>query len=183
MNRTTFAFLMAGIAVALLALMWLGWRKRTQRDAAVVIHQQAFVGALLAEFTGVQYVSTTLLGRPLERVAIAGLRYKGLAEIVFRLDGVTISITGEQPVMIPAVDVLAATRSSGRVGKFVESGGLSVLEWRTPGGQKLESGFRFSGPSEQRAFEAAVARLSPAGSDPDSTKDSSNFTDTTQEDA
>ncbi|WP_017794135.1 PH-like domain-containing protein [Leucobacter salsicius] len=159
MSRTGFAILMVGIAVAILALMWLGWRGRARRDSGIVLAAQVLAGAALAEFTGVQYVSTTPLGRPLERVAIPGLRYKGLAALSVRTDGVEIAVTGETPVTIPAAALLGTSRASGRVGKAVESGGLAVLEWQSTEGQAFESGFRFAAPSQQAEFEAAVAQL------------------------
>ncbi|MHA3724584.1 PH-like domain-containing protein [Leucobacter sp. HY1910] len=166
---------MAGVAAALLAIMWLGWRNRTRRDAGVAAAAHALTGAVLAEFGGVQYVSTTLLGHAFERVAVAGLRYKGLADLTVRTDGVSIAVTGETPVTIGSQDLLGTSRSSGRVGKAVEAGGISVLEWRSADGRELESGFRFGGPAEQRAFEDAIAQAT--------THISNNLSDTTQEDA
>lgn len=166
---------MAAIAAALLAIMWLGWRGRTRRDAGIAAAAQVLTGAVLAELGGVQYVSTTLLGQAFERVAVPGLRYKGLADLTVRTDGVSIAVTGETPVTIASVDLLGTTRSNGRIGKAVETDGISVLEWRSADGRELESGFRFNGPTEQRAFEAAVAQAT--------TNISTNPSNTTQEDA
>lgn len=166
---------MAAIAAVLLAIMWLGWRNRTRRDAGIATAAKSLTGAVLAEFGGVQYVSTTLLGHAFERVAIAGLRYKGLAELTVRADGVSIAVTGEPPVTIASSDILGTSRSNGRIGKAVETDGISVLEWRSTDGRELESGFRFAGPAEQRAFEVAVAQAT--------TEISTNPSHTTQEDA
>lgn len=177
---------MAAIAAALLAIMWLGWRRRTRRDAGIAATAQVLTGAVLAEFGGVQYVSTTLLGQAFERVAVPGLRYKGLADLTVRTDGVSIQVTGETPVTIASSDLRGTTRSNGRIGKAVETDGISVLEWRSADGRELESGFRFATPSEQHEFEAAVARLTQqtnVSADSADTQDSSHFTDTTQEDA
>lgn len=186
MSRTGFAIMMAGIAVAILALMWLGWRSRARRDSNVTLTARALSDVVLAEFTGVQYVSTTLLGRALERVSLPGLRYKGFAVLTVRADGVEIAVTGESPVSISQPSLLGTSRSSGRVGKAVEAEGISVLEWQSTDGRELESGFRFATPSEQHEFEAAVAQLTQqtnASADSADTQDSSHFTDTTQEDA
>lgn len=186
MSRTGFAFLMVGIAVAILALMWLGWRSRAKRDSGIELTARGLSGAVLAEFTGVQYVSTTLLGHALERVSIPGLRYKGLAALTVRVDGVEIAVTGESPVSISASALLGTSRASGRVGKAVEAGGIAVLEWQSVDGRDLESGFRFAAPREQYEFEAAVARLTNqtnASADSADANDSTHSTDTTQEDA
>lgn len=189
MSRTGFALVMGGAAIAILALMWLGWRSRAKRDAGIRLAVGEIAGALVAEFTGLQYVSTTPLGAPLERVSIPGLRYKGLAALVVREGGVTVTVTGEPDVSIPGSDVLGASRASGRVGKAVETGGLSVLEWRAANGRELESGFRFTEPAQQREFEAAIGRITGAHTQTTaqassaSADSSPTFTDTTQEDA
>lgn len=189
MTRSGFAVFMAAIAVIIVALMWLGWRARSKRDASISLSAVEIAGAVLAEFTGVQYVSTTPIGLPLERVSIRGLQYKGLASLLVREGGVALEVTGEQTVSIPGDHIIGVSRSNGRVGKAVEAGGLSVLEWRSVDGRDLESGFRFSDQAEQRAFEAAVHAITdnqtqttaPAGQ-ADVTS-SQTFTDMTQEDA
>lgn len=189
MSRSGFALLMVSIAIAILALMWLGWRARAKRDAGIEPVAGEVAGALLAEFTGVQYVSTTPLGLPLERVSFPGLQYKGIATLSVYVGGVMVAVTGAPAVSIVAPAVIGASRSNGRVGKAVEAGGLSVLEWSAADGRELESGFRFAEPAQQRAFEAAIERLTSshtqtiAPADSAGANDSSTFTDTTQEDA
>lgn len=198
MSRTGFAFMMVGIAAAILALMWFGWRGRAKHNSGIVLAARALVGSVITEFTGVQYVSTTPLGSALDRVSIPGLRFKGLADVAVRSDGVTITVTGEATVTIPASDLIGTSRSNGRVGKAVEAGGLSVLEWRSADGRELESGFRFADPKQQNAFDAAIAGLTGPASAEQSTQpntqttaaadsadanDSPHLTDTTQEDA
>ncbi|MBP1325136.1 hypothetical protein JOF28_000368 [Leucobacter exalbidus] len=186
MSRTGFALLMVGIAVLILALMWLGWRARAKRDAGIALNVAPLAGALIAEFVGVQYVSTTQLGLAFERVSIAGLRYKGRAELTVLTGGVIIAINGEAPISIPASDVLGTSRANGRIGKAVESGGISVLEWRAPEGRALESGFRFDEPAQQKQFEAAISQISIqtlAGAEQAAAHTSTSSTDTTQEDA
>ena len=159
MTRGTFAIVMIAIAAIILLGMWLGWRARARRHDGFAEHGAALVGAVLASFPRVSYVSTTPLGAPLERLSIPGLRYKGFAELTIRTDGASIAVTGEQPVHLPSDRVLGSGIASRRVGKAVERDGLALLRWRASDGSEVESSFRFSEPSEQAAFEDALAQL------------------------
>ena len=186
MTRTEFAIVMILIAAAIFVMMWWGWRARARRAAAIRISEAPIVGEIIASFASVQYVSTTPLGKPLDRASITGLAYKGAAVLEVATDGVSLQVAGERPVLIPAADVLGASRADGRVGKAVEAGGISVLEWRALSGEELESGFRFQQPGEQREFAAAVATLTNktfALANQADAKHTANSEDTTQEDA
>ncbi|WP_440311494.1 PH-like domain-containing protein [Leucobacter chromiireducens] len=166
MSRTTFIILMSSIAVLAFAGMWIAWRGRTRRDAAIAsaTPQPELTGAPLAHFPRASYVSTTPAGAPLERVAIPGLRYKGYAEVTVHGDGVTIAVTGEAPVTIPASQIIGSGAAGGRIGKAVEPGGLSLLRWALPApgsdARELESSFRLADPAEQARFAEAVAAVS-----------------------
>ncbi|WP_025132907.1 hypothetical protein [Leucobacter sp. PH1c] len=166
MSRTTFIILMSSIAVLAFVGMWIAWRGRAKRDAAAAGSAPAapvLAGEALASFARASYVSTTPEGAPLERVAIPGLRYKGYADVTVQRDGVTIAVTGEAPVTIPAAQVRGTDVAGGRIGKAVEPGGLSILRWSlpAPGGEPraLESSFRLADPAEQGRFAAAIAQL------------------------
>lgn len=165
MTRTSFAILMIAIAAAVLLLMWLAWRGRRRRDSAIVVSTNAGSGsgraeAALATFADVPYVSTTPVGSPFERLAIAGLDYKGPADVTVTASGVTIVVAGERPVAIPAAQLRGTGTANGRIGKVVERDGLSLLRWipeSAPGPEReFESAFRFADPSEQQRFSDAV---------------------------
>ncbi|QIM18520.1 hypothetical protein G7066_07635 [Leucobacter coleopterorum] len=115
-------------------------------------------------FPKASYVSTTPVGAPLERVSIPGLRYKGFANLTVRSDAVSIEVTGENPVHISADQVLGCATASGRVGKFVEQDGLSLLVWRANSPdtepRELESSFRFANVNEQESFAEAINKIS-----------------------
>jgi hypothetical protein len=167
MTRTTFAILMASLAGVVLLAMLVAWRSRARHGMIAMPVMAAPNGEVLAHFQKVSYVSTTPVGSPFERVVIQGLRFKGNAELTVRRDAVTIAVAGEAPVHIPSKDVLQSATASGRVGKFVERDGLSLLVWRAPASQpphevpkELESSFRFAEPSEQAAFAEAINAIS-----------------------
>lgn len=169
MSRTAFAILMASIVVLILGGMWIAWRARSRRDAAVAGSGSALTGDIIAVFPRASYVSTTPIGSPFERVAIPGLRYKGFAEVTVRRDGVSIAVPGEPAVHLSAAQVSGTSTAGGRIGKIVERDGLSLLQWRSnlddteqPDGgasRDLESSFRFTNPTEQRAFADAIATI------------------------
>lgn len=162
MNRLIFALVWIAIVGVVLAAMWWGWRRRTQRDAGV--HGVAVLaGEVLGTFTDVQYVSTTPVGEPLVRVAAPGLRYRGFAEITVRRDGVTVQVRGELPVNLHADDILGTATVSRRIGKAVERDGLALLVWRSDN-RELESSFRFTQRADQSSFGALVADIARAES-------------------
>lgn len=162
MNRLIFALVWIAIVGVVLAAMWWGWRRRTQRDAGV--HGVAVLaGEVLATFTDVQYVSTTPVGEPLVRVAAPGLRYRGFAEITVRRDGVTVQVRGELPVHLHADDIVGSATVSRRIGKAVERDGLALLVWRSDD-RELESSFRFAQRADQSSFGALVAEIAWADS-------------------
>jgi hypothetical protein len=105
------------------------------------------------------YVSTTPVDSPFERLSIPGLRYKGFAALTVLSDGVVISVTGEEPVRIPAAQLRGSGTASGRIGKAVERDGLSLLRW-VAGERSLESSFRLANPAEQAAFAEAIDKIS-----------------------
>ncbi len=183
MSRTAFTILMVSIAAVALAAMWIAWRARAGRDAGVALPRSSPSGEVIDSFPRASYVSTTPAGSPFERVAIPGLQYKGYADLTVRRDGVSVTVTGEAPVHIPAAQLLGTGTARGRVGKAVERDGLSLLRWSTASapdaGRELESSFRFAEPAEQRRFADAVGAVIGSAA----TSDTTNQTDTTQEDA
>lgn len=187
MSRLTFTLVWVVLATGLLTFMAIAWRARIKRDAGLKQPAAGLSGKVLEHFSKVGYVSTTPVGDPLERIALSGLSFKGWAELKVLQDGVVIEVVGEDPVEIPCERVSGTATTSGRIGKVVESGGLSLLVWQATDGNEvryLESSFRFATPSEQRRFDTAVALIAeaPPGS-ADSQSDTSTQPTTSQEDS
>ena len=182
MNRITFLILWIAIAAALLSFMLIAWRARKGRDADLLPRSAELSGASIADFTHVNYVSTTPAGEPFVRVALPGLSFKGWADVSVRSDGVSIEVTGEPRIDIEHSQIRGTDTARGRIGKIVERDGLSLLQWEITDDKydhrTLESSFRFDSPAEQRRFASAISQLAP--------QNNSNFTPattTTQEDA
>lgn len=164
MSRPVFALIWAAVILLIFIGMWWGWRRRTRRDAGVVGAAAAPVGAVVAEFPRVMYVSTTPVDDPLARVAAPGLRYRGFAEVTVREDGMTVEVRGEQPVHLAAGQLRGSGLGARRVGKAVERDGLALVRWGSDG-RDLESGFRFDSGDEQRRFTDAIDRISTPQTD------------------
>lgn len=189
MSRLTFVIIWTVLAGGLLTFMVLAWRARKRRDSGYALPSSGLVGESIATFTHAGYVSTTPTGAPFERIAVPGLAFKGWADVTVREDGVTIEVTGEQPVEIARAQILGSATASGRAGKAVERDGLALLRWAPGSGShaELESSFRFDTSAEQIRFADAIALLAPVTTDHSrSTAENETLTHdsfTTQEDA
>lgn len=160
----------AVLVVVLLLIVW-GWRRRVRRD------RTAGGGyALPASGTGEPaaapplvsvesfYVATTKGGEHLERLALPGLSFRGKATVSVASHGVTIAVTGEQPVYIPAAAVTGLGAATTAIDRVVERDGLLRLSWTTSGGAAADSFFRVVDPADRAPVIAAVESILPAGS-------------------
>lgn len=170
------------VAALVFVTMWVAWRRRQRAGAQLLSSAAAPTGEVLASFTRVTYVSTNPVGEPLVRVALPGLVYKGIAELTIHRDGVTVQVTGEPAVHIPAAGVIGSSVARVRVGKAVERDGLALLVWRTAD-TELESSFRFTTTESQHEFLAAIQELDAEPLHPTVPHGSATDTETLQEDA
>jgi hypothetical protein len=149
--------------IAIVALMWWGWRnrKRRQQDLAA----PAPVPAPLLEATPLagaegMYV-TTVRGRDyLDRVAVHGLGLRTNARLEVHPDGVVVLRQGSGNFLIPAADLVEVGLDSGMSGKFVESGGLIVMTWLLSG-QEVTTGFRTRAAGDRDPLRSAIERIIP----------------------
>jgi hypothetical protein len=156
-TRTTLLiYVMIGFAV-IIGLGILGWmtRRRRQRSIPAPAPMPAEVGALVGEFEGF-YVSTTLDGQPLNRVAVRGLGFRSRATIAVVETGVVLDLPGHT-VFVPRTDIREVTRSNYTIDRVVEPGGLVLLAW-TLGGTAVDSYLRVS---ETQALVDAIATILP----------------------
>jgi hypothetical protein len=156
MDRTTLLiYVMAGFVV-IIALAILGWslRRRRQRDIPVPQQVPADLGATIAEFDGF-YVSTTLDGQPLNRVAVRGLGFRARAGITVTESGVVLALPGNN-IFIPRADIREVTRAQYTIDRVVEPGGLVLLAW-TLGGTALDSYLRVEKTEELVSTLGSIA--------------------------
>lgn len=114
-------------------LMYRGWRARKSRHTSFAPLPQKPQGdtkqqALLLE-AKLLYVATTFAGKPLERLALPGLAFRGLATLHIGSAGISLSVTAEPEIFIAAENIHSIGRSTWAIDRVVEPGGLLRLEW------------------------------------------------------
>ena len=156
-------YVLVGFAV-ILGLIALGWatRRRRQKDIPETEPLPADPGALRAEFEGF-YVSTTLDGQPLNRVAVRGLGFRARATIAVTDSGVILALPGNT-VFIPRATIREVTRSNYTIDRVVEPGGLVLLAW-TLGDTRLDSYLRVENTAGLVAELESLLAAGPALSD------------------
>lgn len=130
------------VVVLLLILfgMWQGWRANVRRSAHLVPSHDvpAGLGAPLAE-ARVLYAGTTAHGKPLERLAIAGLGFRAQGSLAVHAGGLVVSLDGSEDVWAPASDLIAAGPAQVAPDKAVEKDGLLAVSWRLHSERSAES--------------------------------------------
>ncbi|PPF86290.1 hypothetical protein C5B96_05105 [Subtercola sp. Z020] len=162
MNNLGPALIVFAVLVVLYLGMLLGWRARKRRQAgfaaAAVTPQDA--GALLLE-APMLYVATTPANKPLERLTLPGLAFRGRGTFIVWEKGVTLSINGEPDVYVPFGNIRSIGTSTYTIDRVVESGGLVRLDWTTPlvGDERARTVAATAGATrtEKRAILAAAA--------------------------
>ena len=159
-TRTTLLnYVLIGFVV-IIVLAVVGWltRRRRQRNIPSPAQMPADIGQLRGEFEGF-YVSTTLDGQPLNRVAVRGLGFRSRATIAVADEGVVLALPGNN-VFIPRADVREVTRSNYTIDRVVEPGGLVLLAWRL-GDVNVDSYLRVEKTEE---LVSAIGTLLPTNS-------------------
>ena len=159
-TRTTLLnYVLIGFVV-IIALAVIGWltRRRRQRAIPSPVQMPVDIGALRGEFEGF-YVSTTLDGQPLNRVAVRGLGFRSRATIAVADEGVVLALPGNN-VFIPRADIREVARSNYTIDRVVEPGGLVLLAWRL-GDVNVDSYLRVEKTED---LVAAIETLLPTSS-------------------
>lgn len=132
MDRVVPGVIVALVLAALLTLMWFAWRRRTRRDAGLVVPEvpESYVPAASVD---VLYVATTEGGRPLERLAVRGLGFRARAVLSVAPAGLVLAIPGERPAFLPAETLTAVSTTNVAIDRVVESDGLVRLSWSISG--------------------------------------------------
>jgi hypothetical protein len=157
------------IAVLLIGLMAIGWRRRTRRDSALTVPQEVLPDGspIRAEFSGL-YVATTVHGAALERLAVRGLGFRAKADLTVRDAGVVLHLRGQDPIFIARQRLTAAEQATVAIDRVVERDGLTRISWRLDDDTVVDSYFRPQGASARAAAEAIAPLLTsttPTGTD------------------
>ena len=161
MTEQVVAVLVAVVLVPLVWwLMWLGWRGRVRRQSDLEAPPGAPEGFSADLLDGVEavYVSTTVAGQYLERVAPHGLGVRSTALVQVGRDGALLARQGAPDVFIPRAALLGVRLERGMVGKVVDRDGLVVLTWSL-GEATLDTGLRLRHRADRARVVEAVAAL------------------------
>ncbi|WP_127793556.1 hypothetical protein [Agromyces sp. LHK192] len=110
-------------------LMWRSWKRRTVRDAAMRAYPVPTVLGEAGVDVEVLYVATTPVGRPLERLAVEGLAFRGSGHLAVHPEGLLLRIAGEQPSFVPRERLVGAGPASFAIDRGVEPEGLVAITW------------------------------------------------------
>jgi hypothetical protein len=158
------------LAIALLALMVWGWRRRARRDAGVRAPVAERRGAVRATFTGL-YVATTRHDAPLDRLNVRHLAFRSRATIVVTDEGVALEMPGEPTVFLDTARIAGTGRATWTIDRVVENDGLVLLAWTADDGTVCDTYLRL----QEAAPDALVAEIERLLRDADSDSDSTQM--------
>lgn len=163
MTREGALLIIVGVAVVLLALGVLAWRRRTRRDSGLSAPVgEAPAGARELERISGLYVATTRHEQPLERLAIRGLGFRSRVDVVTTDAGVAIDLTGQPRLFIAADRIVSVGQATVAIDRVVEKEGLTLLSWRIDDATVVDSYFRPQTASARSFADALRAVPTPA---------------------
>ena len=159
------------VAALILYLLIFAWRRRAKRDAGLgATYEVPADAAPAAREAEALYVATTVHDKPLERLVLPDLGFRGRATVSVTPDGVTLAITGAHLVFIRASALLGIGVATWAIDRVVETDGLVWIAWTTSGGAAVDSYIRVIDPAERASLIGAVTDILPAsarGQSPD----------------
>lgn len=163
MDRLLPTVVILTLIVAVIALMFVGWRSRRRRQAGIgapleVPMQLARASGLLVDGW---YVATTPAHEPLERIAVHGLGFRARASIAVHSEGLVLERRGSAPLYVPAVDLRSVERATWAIDRVVEPDGLVVFSWML-GTTPVDTYLRISERDAAEQLLAAIHDLLPA---------------------
>ncbi len=163
MTRELAATVMIVVAVALLALLVWGWRRRVARDRGLVTPRGELVSPGTDHGTfDVLHVATTRPDEPLERLTVAGLAFRSLGDLAVSDGGLTLDLVGQQRIPIARERIVQVDQATVAIDRIVEPDGLVRLRWRVDEDHTVDSYFRPRAVSA-RSLADAVREIIPTG--------------------
>jgi hypothetical protein len=151
------------ITALILFLMVYTWRRRAKRDAGLGTGYEPSPDPAIATLeTETLYVATTVHDKPLERLVMPGLGFRGRAAVTVAADGLTLAITGARPIFIRASALQGIGLATWAIDRVVETDGLVWIAWTTSGGASVDSYLRVLDPTERASLIGAVKDILPA---------------------
>lgn len=170
MSHEVASMAFVAIAIAALALMAWGWRRRTRRDAGIAAPIGAPRGEVRGTFVGL-YVATTRHDAPLDRLNVKHLAFRSRVTITVTAEGVALDMPGAPTVFLDAPRITGAGRATWTIDRVVESDGLVMIAWTADDGTVCDTYLRLQ-ESDPQALVAEIDRLRQT---PDSDSDSTQM--------
>lgn len=143
MTREVALLLMLALAVVLVVLGMLAWRRRGRRDAGIAAPVgEAPAGAVETLHSRGLYVATTRHGDPLERLAIRGLAFRSRVAVTVTDRGVALDLTGQPRVFLDAARITDVAQATVAIDRVVERDGLVRVTWTADSGDTVDSYLR-----------------------------------------
>ena len=153
-----FAAVLVVVIAFLIHLMLRGWRRRAERQVAIVGQLPALpetVGpAVIPGIEGL-YVGSTLAPSWQDRIAAGDLGYRTKAVLTRYPEGIMLQRSGAHPIWIPNECITAIRTEMGIAGKVIPRGrsgatggkgdthdGILAIRWTLPSGTEIDTGFR-----------------------------------------
>jgi hypothetical protein len=143
------SLIMAAVLAVLIALliqaMMRGWRRRAERQAAIIGELPALpdvLGTATVAPTRGLYVGSTLAPSWEDRIAVGDLGYRSKATLTRYPEGILLERSGATPIWIPQSSITAIRTERGIAGKVMTHDGILAIRWRLPSGTEIDTGFR-----------------------------------------
>jgi hypothetical protein len=140
-----FALVLALLIGFVIAQMMRGWRRRTERQEALIGTLPAVpdtVGMPTVAPTRGVYVGCSLAPGWNDRVVVGDLGYRGKAVLTRYPEGILVQRSGGRPIWIPQDAIIGIRTERGMVGKVGARNGILAIRWRLPSGTEIDTGFR-----------------------------------------
>lgn len=166
MNQTQAALVMVLGAIAVLALMWWGWKNRQQRTAPLVAELPTapsdLGNTIYGPIPGI-YVSTTTHGDWLNRINANTLGDRSTVTVTVHQTGVYLDRPSATGIFIPHHTITGAALTPGIAGKFTGKDGIAVISWTIPTPQgdavELDTGIRTTHKKDKTPLIDAITTL------------------------
>jgi hypothetical protein len=168
MTRELALIIIAGVAVALIAVLVFAWIRRTRRDAdlAAPVGEIPDGAAVIGEYLAL-YVATTRHGESLERLAIKGLAFRSRATVTVTDAGVALDLTGAPRLFFSRERITDVAQATVAIDRVVERDGLVRLSWSVDDDTVVDTYLRPQDASTRSLAVAIGSLLTPSqiGSD------------------